>query len=158
MTGGAGYIGSHAAKALHRAGYEVVVFDSLAAGHRDAVKWGPLVEGDVGDAGAVRAALRRHPVSGVLHFAALLDVAESVREPLRYYRQNLGGALGVLEAMAAEGVRRFVFSSSCAVYGEPRETPIGESHPREPINSYGETKLAIERALAHIGPATASAR
>jgi UDP-glucose-4-epimerase GalE len=154
VTGGAGYIGSHAAKALHRAGYEVVVFDSLAAGHREAVQWGPLVEGDAADVDAVRAALRRYPVCGVLHFAALLDVGESVREPLRYYRQNVGGALGVLEAMAAEGVRRFILSSTCAVYGEPREVPMRESHPREPINSYGETKLAIERALGHIGRAT----
>jgi UDP-glucose-4-epimerase GalE len=153
VTGGAGYIGSHAAKALSRAGYEVVVFDSLAAGHREAVRWGPLVEGDITDVAAVRAALRRYPVCGVLHFAALLDVGESVREPIRYYRNNVVGALGVLEAMAAEGVGRFVFSSTCATYGEVDDAPIEETRAQRPINSYGETKLAVERALPHIGRA-----
>jgi UDP-glucose-4-epimerase GalE len=149
VTGGAGYIGSHAAKALSRAGYQVVVFDNLVAGHRHAVKYGELVEGDVADVGAVRAALGRYGVSAVMHFAAFLDVGESVREPIRYYRNNVGGALSVLEAMAAESVHRFVFSSTCATYGEPTETPIPETHPQRPINSYGETKLAVERALPH---------
>jgi UDP-glucose-4-epimerase GalE len=149
VTGGAGYIGSHAAKALHRAGYRVVVFDNLSAGHRAAVRYGELVEGDVTDARAVREAVRRHSVSAVMHFAALLDVGESVREPARYYRNNVVGALSVLEAMVAEGASRFVFSSTCATYGEPVEVPIGESHPQRPINSYGETKLAVERALGH---------
>jgi UDP-glucose-4-epimerase GalE len=149
VTGGAGYIGSHAAKALSRAGYRVVVFDNLSAGHRAAVRYGPLVEGDVGDVAAVREALRRHGIFAVMHFAALLDVGESVREPDRYYRNNVVGALGVLEAMTAESVGYFVLSSTCATYGEPRETPIVETHPQAPINSYGETKLAIERALPH---------
>ena len=111
VTGGAGYIGSHAVKALHRAGYRVVVFDNLSAGHREAVRYGELVEGDVTDTRAVREAIRRHEVSGVMHFAALLDVGESVREPARYYRNNVVGALSVLEAMIAEGTNRFVFSS-----------------------------------------------
>ncbi len=150
MTGGAGYIGSHTAKGLSRAGYEVVVFDNLSAGHREAVRWGPLIEGDIADVSAVRAVLRRYPVSGVLHFAALLDVGESVREPIRYYRNNVVGALGVLEAMAAEGVKRFVFSSTCATYGEAGDAPIEESHLQRPINSYGDTKLAVERALPHL--------
>ena len=149
VTGGAGYIGSHAAKALRRAGYRVVVFDNLIAGHRAAAKFGELVEGDVGDTAAVRAALRRHEISAVIHFAAFLDVGESVREPAKYYRNNVVGALSVLEAMAAESVRHFVFSSTCATYGEPIETPIAETHPQKPINSYGESKLAIERALPH---------
>jgi UDP-glucose-4-epimerase GalE len=149
VTGGAGYIGSHAAKALHAAGYRVVVYDNLSAGHRGAVKWGSLVEGDVTDVGAVREALRVHQVVAVMHFAAFLDVGESVREPARYYRNNVVGALSVLEAMAAERVRHFVFSSTCATYGEPIETPIVETHPQQPINSYGETKLAVERALPH---------
>jgi len=149
VTGGAGYIGSHAAKALHAGGYRVVVFDNLGAGHRAAVKYGELVEADVSDVAAVRAALRRHEIFAVMHFAAWLDVGESVREPARYYRNNVGGALSVLEAMAAESVRHFVFSSTCATYGEPIETPIAESHPQRPINAYGETKLAIERALPH---------
>ena len=149
VTGGAGYIGSHAAKALSRAGYAVLVYDNLIAGHRGAVKYGTLVEGDITDVAAVRDALRRHDIFAVMHFAAFLDVGESVREPARYYRNNVGGALSVLEAMAAESVRNFVFSSTCATYGEPIETPIVETHPQQPINSYGETKLAVERALPH---------
>jgi len=149
VTGGAGYIGSHAAKALHGAGYRVVVLDNLVAGHRAAVKFGALVEADIADTAAVRGALRRHQVFAVMHFAAFLDVGESVREPAKYYRNNVSGALSVLEAMAAESVGRFVFSSTCATYGEPREAPIAETHPQHPINSYGESKLAIERALPH---------
>ncbi len=149
VTGGAGYIGSHAVKALSRAGYDVVTFDNLAAGHRAAVTAGKLIEGDVTDVNAVRDALRRHHVFAVMHFAAFLDVGESVREPAKYYRTNVGGAMSVLEAMAVESVKYFVFSSTCATYGEPIETPITEAHPQRPINSYGETKLAVERALPH---------
>jgi UDP-glucose-4-epimerase GalE len=149
VTGGAGYIGSHAAKALARAGYRVVVFDNFVAGHRAAVKYGELVEGDITDVAAVRSALRAHRIFAVMHFAAFLDVGESVRAPMRYYRNNVIGALGVLEAMVAESVGVFVLSSTCATYGEPIETPIPETHPQRPINSYGETKLAIERALPH---------
>jgi UDP-glucose-4-epimerase GalE len=153
VTGGAGYIGSHACKALHRAGYEVVVYDSLAAGHREAVRYGPLVEGDIADTARVRQALRDHQVSAVMHFAAFLDVGESVREPGKYFRNNVGGALSVLEAMSAESVGHFIFSSTCATYGEPIETPIAETHPQRPINSYGESKLAVERALPHFARA-----
>ena len=149
VTGGAGYIGSHAAKALHQAGHRVVVFDNLIAGHREAVRYGELVEGDITDVTAVRSALRRYDVLAVMHFAAFLDVGESVRQPARYYRNNVTGALTVLEAMALEGVKLFVFSSTCATYGEPIETPITEAHPQKPINSYGESKLAVERALPH---------
>ena len=149
VTGGAGYVGSHACKALQRAGYPVVVFDNFVAGHRAAVRYGALVEGDITDTEAVREALRRHGISAVMHFAAFLDVGESVRDPARYYRNNVVGALSVLEAMAAEAVRRFVFSSSCATYGEPIETPIPETHPQHPINSYGESKLVVERALPY---------
>jgi UDP-glucose-4-epimerase GalE len=150
VTGGAGYIGSHAAKALSRSGYRVVVFDNLRAGHRQAARFGELVEGDIADAAAAAAALKRYDCFAVMHFAAFLDVGESVREPLRYYRNNVGGAISVLEAMAAQSVKYFVFSSTCATYGEPVETPITESHPQNPINAYGETKLAVERALPHI--------
>ena len=153
VTGGAGYIGSHAAKALQRAGYRVVVFDNLVAGHRAAVQFGELVEGDIADTAAVRGALRRHGIFAVMHFAAFLDVGESVREPAKYYRNNVGGALSVLEAMAAESVGHFVFSSTCATYGEPIRTPIAETHPQNPINSYGESKLAVERALPHFATA-----
>jgi UDP-glucose-4-epimerase GalE len=153
VTGGAGYIGSHAAKALHRGGHRVVVFDNLVAGHREAVRYGELVEGDITDVAAVRSALRRHDVFAVMHFAAFLDVGESVRDPVRYYRNNVVGALSVLEAMTAAGVKHFVLSSTCATYGEPIETPIAETHPQNPINSYGETKLAVERALPHFARA-----
>ncbi|HWF84320.1 MAG TPA: UDP-glucose 4-epimerase GalE, partial [Vicinamibacterales bacterium] len=129
--------------------YHVVVYDSFVAGHREAVKFGDLVEGDITDLAAVSRALRDHAVSAVMHFAAFLDVGESVREPARYYRNNVCGALTVLEAMAGQSVKHFVFSSTCATYGEPIETPIAETHPQKPINAYGETKLAVERALPH---------
>ncbi len=119
MTGGAGYIGSHAAKALSRAGYRVVVLDNLVAGHREAVKYGEFVEADIADVGAVGAALDRYEVGAVMHFAAYLDVGESVRDPIKYYRNNVVGALSVLEAMARLSVSTLVFSSTCATYGEP---------------------------------------
>jgi UDP-glucose-4-epimerase GalE len=149
VTGGAGYVGSHAAKALARAGHRVVVFDNLVAGHRQAVRYGELVEGDVTDVAALVRAIRQHEITAVLHFAAFLDVGASVRDPIGYYRNNVGGALSVLEAMAATSVSHLVFSSTCATYGEPVSIPIDETHPQNPINSYGETKLAVERALPH---------
>jgi len=149
VTGGAGYIGSHASKTLAQAGYDVVVLDNLSAGHREAARYGELIEGDVGNVPLVRQVLRDHSISAVMHFAALLDVGASVRDPAGYYRNNVVGTLGLLEAMAAESVRLLVFSSTCATYGEPIETPIVETHPQHPINSYGETKLAVERALPH---------
>ena len=149
VTGGAGYIGSHAAKALKRAGYRVIVYDNLVAGHRAAVRFGDLVEGDILDTAGLTEVLRRQQVFAVMHFAAFLDVGESVRDPSKYYRNNVAGAASVLSAMAAAAVKHFVFSSTCATYGEPIETPIAETHPQQPINSYGESKLAIERALPH---------
>lgn len=153
VTGGAGYIGSHAAKALVDAGYRVVVFDNLSAGHREAVGSLPLVVGDIRDTGAVQAALREHAVDAVLHFAAWLSVGDSVADPAGYYDNNVGGALSVLRAMMRESVTHLVFSSTCAVYGEPMETPIAEDHPTRPVNAYGETKLAIERAFPHFARA-----
>jgi UDP-glucose-4-epimerase GalE len=149
VTGGAGYIGSHAAKALRRAGYTVVVYDNLSAGHREAVLGAPLIEGDIGDVDAVRRALRDSGAAAVMHFAAWLSVGDSVRDPIGYYRNNVLGTLGTLEAMAAERCRAFIFSSTCAVYGEPVETPIAETHQTSPINAYGQTKLAVEQALPH---------
>jgi UDP-glucose-4-epimerase GalE len=149
VTGGAGYIGSHAAKALRQAGYRVVIYDNLSAGHKDAALGAPLVEGDVRDVEAVRRALRESGASAVMHFAAWLVVPDSVSDPIGYYRNNVGGALATLEAMAAEQCRRFIFSSTCAVYGEPVDTPIRETHPTAPINAYGQTKLAVEHALPH---------
>ena len=149
VTGGAGYIGSHAAKVLSQAGHRVVIFDNLSAGHREAVLGAPLIVGDTGDVATMRRAIRDSGASAVMHFAAWLSVPDSVRDPAGYYRNNVTGTIGTLEAMAAEGCRQFVFSSTCAVYGEPVETPIRETHPTSPVNSYGQTKLAIEHALPH---------
>jgi UDP-glucose-4-epimerase GalE len=149
VTGGAGYIGSHTAKALRRAGHRVVIYDNLSAGHREATLGAPLIEGDIGDVDAVRRAIRDSGATAVMHFAAWLAVADSVKDPVGYYRNNVVGTLGTLEAMAAEGCRHFVFSSTCATYGEPIETPIRETHPNNPINAYGQTKLAVEHALPH---------
>ena len=150
VTGGAGYIGSHAVKALRRGGARVVVFDDFSAGHREAtVHASATIEGDIHDVAAVRAAVREHRIDAVMHFAAWLSVGESVRDPAGYYENNVVGALRVLDALVAEGVRHFVFSSTAAVFGDPVETPITEAHPTQPINTYGETKLAIERALVH---------
>jgi UDP-glucose-4-epimerase GalE len=149
VTGGAGYIGSHAAKALRRAGHRVVIYDNLSAGHRGAALGAPVIEGDIGDVETVRRAIRESGASAVMHFAAWLSVPDSVRDPSGYYRNNVGGTLATLEAMAAEGCRQFVFSSTCAVYGEPVKTPIDEAHPNAPINAYGQTKLAVEHALPH---------
>ncbi|HEY6362433.1 MAG TPA: UDP-glucose 4-epimerase GalE [Vicinamibacterales bacterium] len=149
VTGGAGYIGSHTAKALRQAGHRIVIYDNLTAGHREAALGAPLVEGDIADVDAVRRALRDSGATAVMHFAAWLAVADSVRDPAAYYRNNVIGTLGTLEAMAVEGCRHFVFSSTCAVYGEPVETPLSETHPTAPINAYGQTKLAVEHALPH---------
>jgi UDP-glucose-4-epimerase GalE len=154
VTGGAGYIGSHAVRALVDAGHAVVVLDNLSAGHPAAVPIGvPLVRADVLDGAAVRQALAGHRIEAVMHFAAWLDVGESVREPLKYYRNNVTGALSVIDAMREAGVGCFVFSSTCATYGEPARMPIDEDADQRPINAYGETKLAVERALPHVARA-----
>ena len=150
VTGGAGYIGSHAVKALRAQGTHVVVYDDLSAGHGEATAHASaLVVGDIHDTARLRAAIRDHQVDAVMHFAAWLSVGESVKDPAGYYRNNVVGALSVFDAMTAEKVRFLVFSSTAAVFGNPVETPITESHPKQPINAYGETKLAIERALPH---------
>jgi UDP-glucose-4-epimerase GalE len=149
VTGGAGYIGSHTAKALRRAGRRVVIFDNLSTGHKEASLGASFVDGDIRDVDAVRRAIRDNGVTAVMHFAAVLIVPDSVRDPSGYYRNNVVGTLGTLEAMRAEGCQKFVFSSTCAVYGEPTEVPLSETHPTVPINAYGQTKLAIEQALPH---------
>jgi len=153
VTGGAGYIGSHACKALARAGYRPVVFDNISRGHREAVRWGPLVEGDIADRSRLAAALDEHQISAVMHFAAYAYVGESVSDPAKYYRNNLGGTLSLLEAMREAAVDKLVFSSTCATYGTPDGIPIRETAPQLPVNPYGETKLAIERALHWYGRA-----
>jgi UDP-glucose-4-epimerase GalE len=150
VTGGAGYIGSHAVKALCEHGTSVVVYDDMSAGHSAAARRATaIVEGDIHDVDRLRSVIRQHKAEAVMHFAAWLAVGDSVRNPAGYYRNNVVGALSVLDAMKAEGVPHFVFSSTAAVFGNPEETPITEEHPKHPINAYGETKLAIERALPH---------
>jgi UDP-glucose-4-epimerase GalE len=149
VTGGAGYIGSHTVKALRSAGHRVVIYDNLSAGHREAALGLPLIEGDIRDVDAVRRAIRESGATAVMHFAAWLSVPDSVRDPAGYYRNNVAGTMGTLEAMAAERCLQFVFSSTCAVYGEPVETPISETHPTSPVNAYGQTKLAVEHSLPH---------
>lgn len=162
VTGGAGYIGSHTVKALAQAGYEVCVYDSLLAGHRQAVdrivrafpeRRITFVEGDVRDRARLVSALKDSGAQAVLHFAALLSVAESVREPAKYYDNNVVGTLSLLAAMIEAGVSQLVFSSTAATFGEPITTPIDETHPQSPINPYGETKLVIERALKSLDAA-----
>ena len=155
VTGGAGYIGSHACKALARAGYLPVAYDDLSRGHRAAVRWGPLVEGDIADRPRLCAALAEHRVAAVMHFAAYAYVGELVGNPALYYRNNLSGSLSLLEAMRETGVGEIVFSSTCAIYGTPDAVPIRETAPQNPVNPYGETKRAIERALHWYGQAYA---
>jgi|SRR5690554_5538393 len=148
VTGGAGYIGSVTAQALLAAGHGVVVVDDLSTGHRGAVPEGArLVVADAGDARAMRALMAAEGVEAVMHFAALSLVGDSMREPLRYYRHNVGGAIGLLEACVAAGVGRFVLSSTAAVYGTPDVVPVPETAALRPASVYGETKLAIERLL-----------
>lgn len=153
VTGGAGYIGSHACKALARAGFLPVAFDNLASGWADAVKWGPLVKGDLMDRSSVDAAIAEHRPVAVMHFAALSLVGESMQDPARYWRVNVGGALNLLEACAAAGVRNFVFSSTCATYGDQDGVLLTEETPQRPINAYGGSKLAIEGMLRDFGAA-----
>ncbi|MEM7120450.1 MAG: UDP-glucose 4-epimerase GalE [Pseudomonadota bacterium] len=151
VTGGAGYVGSHACKALAGAGYLPVTYDNLSTGHRDLVRWGPLEEGDILDGDRLDEVIERHGPRAVVHFAALSEVAESVRHPDRYRRNNVEGSQSVLSAMVRHRIARIVFSSTAAVYGLPASVPIPEDAPRRPINPYGETKTAIEDALVDAG-------
>ncbi|MGE0225847.1 MAG: UDP-glucose 4-epimerase GalE [Acetobacteraceae bacterium] len=147
VTGGAGYIGSHTAKALAQAGFTPVTYDSLVLGHRWAVQWGPLVEGDIGDRAMLQETLRRYDIAAAVHFAAFTDVGESMRAPGKYFDNNVTKSLVLLDALCEAGVRHVVFSSSCATYGTPETVPITEDTPQRPANAYGETKLIFERAL-----------
>ena len=147
VTGGAGYIGSHACKALAQAGFTPVSYDNLVYGHRWAVRWGPLEEGDIADRERLDAVIERYRPAAVMHFAAYAYVGESVSDPGKYYRNNVAGTLTLLEAMRDHGIGQLVFSSTCATYGIPQRTPIDEDHPQCPINPYGASKLMIERML-----------
>jgi len=148
VTGGAGYVGSHACKALARAGFTPVTFDNFSTGNRWAVRFGPLEPGDILDLAALHLAFKRHRPIAVMHFAGAALVGESMREPAFYWRQNLTGTLNLVEACRVHEVGAFVFSSTCAVYGTPERVPIDEEAPKAPINPYGASKLAAERLLA----------
>jgi UDP-glucose 4-epimerase len=145
ICGGAGYIGSNMTALLAAEGHEPVVFDNLSTGHRTAIQQAELIEGDLGDYDLLVSTLKDRRIEAVMHFAAFIEVAESVKAPLKYYRNNLCNTQNLLAAMETAGVCKFVFSSTAAVYGIPREIPITEDSPKEPINPYGQTKWAAER-------------
>jgi UDP-glucose-4-epimerase GalE len=147
VTGGAGYIGSHACKALAEAGYTPIAYDNLSFGHRGAVKWGPFEEGDILDSARLERVFTQHKPRVVMHFAALTYVGESVTDPAKFYRNNVVGALELLEAMRRHDANIFILSSTCATYGDVATLPITEDAPQAPINPYGYTKLIIEQAL-----------
>lgn len=148
VTGGAGYVGAHGCKALAAAGYRPVVLDNLVYGHEQAVQWGPFERGDIADRGRLDEVLETYRPSAVMHFAAFAYVGESVGDPGKYYRNNVGGTLTLLEAMRDHGIDKLVFSSTCATYGEPQAVPITEDEPQTPINPYGMSKLMVEQMLA----------
>ncbi|MEY4983448.1 MAG: UDP-glucose 4-epimerase GalE [Pseudomonadota bacterium] len=151
VTGGAGYVGAHACKALARAGYVPVAFDNLSTGWEAQVRYGPLVQGDLMDRAAIDRALADWRPVAVMHFAALSLVGDSMRDPGRYWRVNVTGALNLIEATLAAGIRDFVFSSTCATYGDLDGVVIDEDTPQRPINAYGASKKAIEEMLAQFG-------
>jgi UDP-glucose-4-epimerase GalE len=153
VTGGAGYIGSHTAKALAARGLVPVTLDNLSTGHETNVKWGPLERGDVGDRALVRQVLSRYPIAGVIHFAASAYVGESVANPRKYFQNNAVASLALVEEALDAGIERIVFSSSCATYGVPDWLPVREDQPQRPMNPYGETKLFTERTLRAFGDA-----
>jgi UDP-glucose 4-epimerase len=148
VTGGAGYIGSHAVRLLSRAGHDVWVYDNLSQGHRSAVPAGRLIEGELADRDRLTAVLSNRRIEAVMHFAAFALVGESMADPAKYYQNNVVASLSLLDAMRASGVARIVFSSTTATYGEAKRIPITEDEPQQPINPYGFAKLVIERALA----------
>jgi UDP-glucose 4-epimerase len=147
VCGGAGYIGSHTVKSLLREGFEVVLFDNFSSGKEELVIGGEVIRGDLDDKEPIREVFRTRKIEAVLHFASLIQVGESYLNPQRYYTHNLSTSLNLLEAMLEADVKKIIFSSSAAVYGAPQEIPITESHPLNPINPYGHTKLFVERIL-----------
>lgn len=147
VTGGAGYVGSHACKVLAKAGFRPVVYDDLSVGLLSAVRWGPFVRAGLQDKEALKFALREYEISAVMHFAASAYVGESVKDPSKYFNNNVVNTIGLLDCMVDAGIKQFVFSSTCAIYGNPEQLPIKETHPTQPINPYGESKLIIEKVL-----------
>ncbi|WP_414468933.1 UDP-glucose 4-epimerase GalE [Methanobacterium sp. ACI-7] len=147
IIGGAGYIGSHLNKEISNKGYETVVFDNLSCGHEYFVKWGIFEQGDLGNIEDIRRVFKKYPIEAVMHFAAFTYVGESVEDPQKYYMNNVKNTLNLLQVMLEEKVNQFVFSSTCATYGNPVEIPITENHPQNPINPYGRGKLIVEQIL-----------
>ena len=153
VTGGAGYVGSHACKVLAQSGFLPIAFDNLVRGHRRAVKWGPLVESDLADGARLGDVLREYQVEAVIHFADYARVTESVAEPGKYFRNNVFNSLNLVEAMLQAGVKRIVFSSSSAIYGAPTDVPIPEDAAQAPVSPYSETNQIVERILHWFGEA-----
>lgn len=147
IVGGAGYIGSHLNKEISKKGAETVIFDNLSYGHRDFVKWGTFERGDLSNIEDIRAVFKKYPIEAVMHFAAFTYVGESVEDPQKYYTNNVKNTLNLLQVMLEENVKYFVFSSTCATYGNPVKIPITEDHPQNPINPYGKGKLMVETVL-----------
>jgi UDP-glucose-4-epimerase GalE len=145
VVGGAGYIGAHMCKHLAHRGYTPVVLDNFIYGHRDAVRWGPLIEGDLADQRLLAQVFKRYRFDAVMHFAAFCYVGESVLDPGRYYANNVAATLNLLQTMIDHGINNFIFSSTCATYGEPQALPLTEDHPQQPINPYGRSKLMVEQ-------------
>ena len=153
VVGGAGYIGSHMCKYLGQNGYQPVVLDNLVYGHREAVKWGPFYKGSLNDPILLQQIFAQHKISAVMHFAAFCYVGESVEDPAIYYQNNVAATITLLQTMIKARVTKFIFSSSCATYGEPIDIPITERHPQNPINPYGRTKLMVEQIMDDFGKA-----
>lgn len=147
VVGGAGYIGSHMVKMLLQAGYQVVTLDNLVNGHRDAVLGGEFVLGNVGDRQGLERLFSSYTFDGVIHFASFIEVAESMRKPGKYYRNNVANTLNLLDVLVTQGVRFFIFSSTAAIFGEPHYIPIDEQHPKQPLNPYGLSKWIVEQIL-----------
>ncbi len=153
VTGGAGYIGSHVVKVLGEKNYQILVLDNLSTGHREAVLYGELVVGDTGDLKLLRDVITSFKPDVVMHFAAFIEVEESVKDPLKYYKNNFCNTVELLKVMQDEGVNKFIFSSSAAVYGEPEDIPISEDFPLKPVNPYGASKAFVERMLKDLSDA-----
>ena len=147
IVGGAGYVGSHVNKLLNRAGIPTVVFDNLSRGHREFAKWGSFFFGDLSEKGQIQRCFRKYPFQAVMNFSAFADVGESITQPSKYYLNNVTNGQNLIEAMLDHGVAGIIFSSTCAIYGEPRQIPITEADPKDPINPYGRSKLAFEHLL-----------